>query len=132
MKLKSSVSSRFSNKYFFLDKRTLVAILNDCKVLWSNWEILFYHELCSITYFYMKKQGAILFKEKSLKNEVFIEKILTRFFWQPTVLKFNISVKWSLPKTDLEKIFWTLKVLKMSIFLNRNYLNVVTKTRNQK
>ena len=132
MKLKSSVSSRFSNKYFFLDKRTLVAILNDCKVLRSNWEILFYHELCSITYFYMKKQGAILFKEKSLKNEVFIEKILTRFFWQPTVLKFNISVKWSLPKTDLEKIFWTLKVLKMSIFLNRDYLNVVTKTRNQK
>ena len=53
----------------------------------------------------MKKQGAILFKEKSLKNEVFIEKNLTRFFWQPTVLKFNISVKWSLPKTDLEKFF---------------------------
>ena len=33
----------------------------------------------------MKKQGAILLKEKYLKNEEYTEKIITRFFSQPQI-----------------------------------------------
>ena len=45
------------------------------------------------------------------------------FKWQQEVLKFNICVNCSFPKTDLEtnSLNMEIKVLRMSVFLNSNF-----------
>ena len=45
------------------------------------------------------------------------------FKWQQEVLKFNICVNCSFPKTDLEtnSLNIEIKVLRMSVFLNSNF-----------